>query len=51
MVYLDCDVFACNSEMQDIESFSTMFLNYDLLARKWGDTAIFIPLGKQLLAS
>jgi hypothetical protein len=30
-------------KLQDIESFSTMFLNYDLLAQRWVPTATSIP--------
>jgi uncharacterized membrane protein YphA (DoxX/SURF4 family) len=33
-------------KLQDIESFSTMFLNYDLLGRKWVPYAYFYPYGE-----
>ncbi|MXS77062.1 glutaredoxin [Nitrosomonas sp. JL21] len=33
-------------KLQDIESFSTMFLNYDLLARKWVRYSYFYPFGE-----
>ena len=35
-------------KLQDIESFSTMFLNYDLLARKWVRYAYLYPFGEAL---
>lgn len=33
-------------KLQDLESFSTMFLNYDLLARRWVPYAYLYPLGE-----
>lgn len=35
-------------KLQDIESFSTMFLNYDLLARKWVRYSYFYPFGEAI---
>ena len=35
-------------KLQDIESFSTMFLNYDLLARRWVRYGYFYPFGEAL---
>lgn len=35
-------------KLQDIESFSTMFLNYDLLARKWVRYSYLYPFGEAL---
>ena len=35
-------------KLQDLESFSTMFLNYDLLARKWVRYGYFYPFGEGL---
>lgn len=35
-------------KLQDIESFSTMFLNYDLLARRWVRYGYIYPLGEAL---
>jgi glutaredoxin len=35
-------------KLQDIESFSTMFLNYDLLARKWVRYGYVYPFGEAL---
>ncbi len=35
-------------KLQDVESFSTMFLNYDLLARKWVRYGYFYPYGEAL---
>ncbi|MBY0475510.1 MAG: glutaredoxin [Nitrosomonas sp.] len=35
-------------KLQDIESFSTMFLNYDLLARKWVLYGYLYPFGEAL---
>ncbi|MBA2483875.1 MAG: glutaredoxin, partial [Nitrosomonas sp.] len=35
-------------KLQDIESFSTMFLNYDLLARKWVRYGYIYPFGEAL---
>lgn len=33
-------------KLQDVESFSTMFLNYDLLARKWVRYSYLYPFGE-----
>jgi len=35
-------------KLQDIESFSTMFLNYDLLARRWVPYGYLYPFGETL---
>ncbi len=35
-------------KLQDVESFSTMFLNYDLLARKWVRYGYVYPFGEAL---
>lgn len=35
-------------KLQDVESFSTMFLNYDLLARRWVRYGYFYPFGEAL---
>lgn len=35
-------------KLQDIERFSTMFLNYDLLARRWVPYAYVYPFGEAL---
>ena len=35
-------------KLQDVESFSTMFLNYDLLARKWVRYGYLYPFGEAL---
>lgn len=35
-------------KLQDVESFSTMFLNYDLLGRKYVPYAYFYPVGETL---
>ncbi|WP_370285032.1 MauE/DoxX family redox-associated membrane protein [Pseudooceanicola nanhaiensis] len=35
-------------KLQDVESFSTMFLNYDLLARKWVPYGYVYPYGETL---
>jgi glutaredoxin len=35
-------------KLQDVESFSTMFLNYDLLGRKWVPYAYLYPYGEAL---
>ena len=40
--------FLAVQKLQDIESFSTMFLNYDLLARKWVRYGYLYPLGEAL---
>jgi glutaredoxin len=37
-------------KLQDIESFSTMFLNYDLLAQRWLRYAYIYPSGEALVA-
>lgn len=36
-------------KLQDIESFSTMFLNYDLLAQRWPRYAYVYPFGEALV--
>ncbi|GHA36706.1 membrane protein [Devosia pacifica] len=35
-------------KLQDVESFSTMFLNYDLLARRWVKYGYIYPFGEAL---
>lgn len=35
-------------KLQDVEAFSTMFLNYDLLARRWVRYAYLYPFGEAL---
>jgi hypothetical protein len=35
-------------KLQDLESFSTMFLNYDLLAQRWVRYAYIYPFGEAL---
>jgi glutaredoxin len=35
-------------KLQDVESFSTMFLNYDLLAQRWVPYGYFYPFGEAL---
>lgn len=35
-------------KLQDVESFSTMFLNYDLLARRWVRYGYIYPFGEAL---
>tara|TARA_R110002110_G_scaffold329393_1_gene540823 strand:- start:299 stop:460 length:162 start_codon:yes stop_codon:yes gene_type:complete len=36
MLHFDCnDPARIAKKFQDVEKFSTMFLNYDLLARRW----------------
>ena len=35
-------------KLQDVESFSTMFLGYDLLARRWVPYAYLYPFGEAL---
>lgn len=35
-------------KLQDVESFSTMFLNYDLLAKRWVRYGYFYPYGEGL---
>jgi glutaredoxin len=37
-------------KLQDIENFSTMFLNYDLLAQRWVTYGYLYPLGEGLAA-
>jgi glutaredoxin len=37
-------------KLRDVESFSTMFLGYDLLARKWVPYAYLYPFGEALAA-
>ena len=37
-------------KLQDVERFSTMFLNYDLLARRWVPYAYLYPFGEALAA-
>jgi len=38
--------FLAVQKLQDVESFSTMFLNYDLLARRWVRYGYFYPFGE-----
>ncbi len=38
--------FLAVQKLQDIESFSTMFLNYDLLAKRWVPYAKVYPFGE-----
>ncbi len=40
--------FLAVQKLQDVESFSTMFLNYDLLARKWVPYGRIYPFGEAL---
>jgi glutaredoxin len=40
--------FLAVQKLQDIESFSTMFLNYDLLAQKWVPYGKVYPFGEAL---
>ncbi|WP_306259342.1 glutaredoxin [Pararhizobium sp. IMCC21322] len=40
--------FLAVQKLQDVESFSTMFLNYDLLARKWVPYGKIYPFGEAL---
>ncbi|WP_324751977.1 glutaredoxin family protein [Roseovarius sp. Pro17] len=40
--------FLAVQKLQDIESFSTMFLNYDLLARRWVRYGYIYPFGEAL---
>ena len=35
-------------KLQNVETFSTMFLNYDLLARRWVPYSYFYPFGEAL---
>ncbi len=41
-------VFLALQKLQDVESFSTMFLNYDLLARRWVRYGYIYPYGEAL---
>ncbi|MDT0683763.1 glutaredoxin domain-containing protein [Roseicyclus sp. F158] len=40
--------FLAIQKLQDVESFSTMFLNYDLLARRWVRYGYLYPYGEAL---
>lgn len=40
--------FLAVQKLQDVESFSTMFLNYDLLAKRWVRYGYFYPFGEAL---
>lgn len=40
--------FLAVQKLQDVESFSTMFLNYDLLARRWVPYGRVYPFGEAL---
>jgi len=40
--------FLAIQKLQDVESFSTMFLNYDLLAQRWVPYGYFYPFGETL---
>ena len=40
--------FLAVQKLQDVESFSTMFLNYDLLARRWARYGYLYPFGEGL---
>ncbi|MFD2740074.1 MauE/DoxX family redox-associated membrane protein [Sulfitobacter aestuarii] len=40
--------FLAVQKLQDVESFSTMFLNYDLLARRWVRYGKIYPFGEAL---
>ncbi|MDF0603498.1 glutaredoxin domain-containing protein [Psychromarinibacter sp. C21-152] len=40
--------FLAVQKLQDVESFSTMFLNYDLLARRWVPYGYLYPYGEAL---
>jgi glutaredoxin len=40
--------FLAVQKLQDVESFSTMFLNYDLLARRWVPYGYLYPFGEAL---
>ena len=40
--------FLAVQKLQDVESFSTMFLNYDLLARRWVRYGYLYPYGEAL---
>lgn len=41
-------VFLALQKLQDVRSFSTMFLNYDLLARRWVPYGYVYPFGEAL---
>ena len=43
-----CMAFLAVQKLQDIRSFSTMFLNYDLLARRWVRYGFIYPFGEAL---
>ena len=43
--------FLAVQKLQDIESFSTMFLNYDLLAQRWVPYGKVYPFGEALAVS
>lgn len=40
--------FLAVQKLQDVETFSTMFLNYDLLAQKWVPYGMIYPFGEAL---
>ena len=40
--------FLAVQKLQDLESFSTMFLNYDLLARRWVPYGKVYPFGEAM---
>merc|ERR1711974_499809 len=40
--------FLAVQKLQDVESFSTMFLNYDLLAKRWVRYGYLSPFGEAL---
>jgi hypothetical protein len=40
--------FLAVQKLQDVETFSTMFLNYDLLAQKWVRYGYVYPFGEAL---
>jgi hypothetical protein len=40
--------FLAVQKLQDVESFSTMFLNYDLLGRRWVRYGYLYPFGEAL---
>ena len=40
--------FLAVQKLQDVESFSTMFLNYDLLAKRWVRYGYLYPYGEAL---
>lgn len=41
-------VFLALQKLQDVRSFSTMFLNYDLLAQRWVPYGLVYPFGEAL---